>query len=48
MSADFSWTQPAEKYIAAYRDIARGPVQELLCCEAPAGQDEDVPQYMTA
>lgn len=47
MSADFSWTRPAEKYIAAYRDVARGPAQALFG-KTPAGCGEDAPRYMTA
>lgn len=43
MTADFSWSAPAEQYIAAYRDIA-APSARGLFAEAAAG----MPQYLTA
>jgi len=45
MTADFSWAQPAEKYIAAYREIAAPAVRELFA-EAPAA--DAMPVYLTA
>ncbi|KIF83578.1 glycogen synthase GlgA [Noviherbaspirillum autotrophicum] len=47
MSADFSWSQPAEKYIAAYRDIAAHAVKELFVAQ-PEAPETDLPEYKTA
>ncbi|MGE5650850.1 MAG: glycogen synthase GlgA [Bacillota bacterium] len=47
MSADFSWSQPVEKYIAAYREIAARDVRELFVAQ-PEMPDADIPEYKTA
>lgn len=47
MAADFSWEEPAEKYIGVYRDIAAAPARQLF---APAAirSDAGIPAYKTA
>ncbi|TFW03469.1 glycogen synthase GlgA [Oxalobacteraceae bacterium OM1] len=59
MAADFSWAEPAQQYIDAYRDIAADaakpcfvepvaePVAEVAASEAATACDEPL-QYMTA
>ncbi len=47
MSADFSWSQPAEQYAAAYRGIAAQAVKELFAVR-PEAPEVDIPAYKTA
>lgn len=47
MAADFSWSQPTEKYIAAYRDIAGQDAKELFMLP-PELPDEGLLEYKTA
>jgi len=47
MSADFSWSEPAESYIAAYRDIACESAKDLFV-EANVELAMSEPEYRTA
>ena len=47
MAADFSWEQPAQEYIAVYREVASDPAKVLFDAH-PALPDADDVQYMTA
>lgn len=47
MAADFSWEQPAQDYIAVYREVAADATRELFDVPA-ATPDSEIIQYMTA
>lgn len=47
MAADFSWGQPAQEYIAIYREVADGACKELFDVPVPDPAAEVV-HYMTA
>lgn len=47
MSADFSWDQPTQQYIAAYRDVAPAAARALFV-QAYEDPDPDIPEYKMA
>lgn len=47
MTADFSWDQPTQKYIAAYRDIAPESARPLFT-QAHEEPETDIAEYKTA
>ena len=47
MASDFSWEQPAQEYIAVYREVVRDDARALFDA-APVPAATEVVQYMTA